>query len=274
MSAWNKGGPFAKPASQSRDTLASTAASAPSTAQHAHSNSLSRIRQMNREKSFSGLPASFASQGQGTTGSPVHSPSVEQSGFGLGGSVASLGGAITSGLHPLRAPWCIWYMHRSPGSKIKDYDLAMKRIGAFSSVEDFWALYVRLKPLDELASVSDLHLFRAGIKPTYEDPANICGGKWQIRLRKGIAARLWETLILAIIGDQFHGPLSEGVAPDELCGAVISMRQHEDVLSVWNRTSGDGFATLRIRSVLREVLELGPDVNFEYVQHSDRLGKV
>jgi translation initiation factor 4E len=164
-------------------------------------------------------------------------------------------------------------MHRTPGSRIKDYDHASKRIGAFSSVEDFWALYVRLKPLDALPPVSDYHLFRAGVKPTYEDPANIRGGKWQVRLRKGIAARIWEDLVLAIIGDQFHGPLAEADTPEELCGAVISIRHTEDVLSVWNRTSRHGAATLKIRNLMRKVLGFGPDVVFEYVAHSDRLGK-
>ena len=34
---------------------------------------------------------------------------------------------------------------------------------------------------------------------------------------------------------------------DEICGAVVSMRQQEDIISVWNRTAGDQFITARIR---------------------------
>ena len=37
----------------------------------------------------------------------------------------------------------------------------------------------------ELASHSDFHLFKMGIKPMWEDEANKFGGKWIVRLRKG-----------------------------------------------------------------------------------------
>ena len=38
-----------------------------------------------------------------------------------------------------------------------------------------------------------------------------------IRLKKGLASRCWENLILAMLGEQF-------VVGDEICGAVISIR--------------------------------------------------
>ena len=42
-----------------------------------------------------------------------------------------------------------------------------------------------VKPGD-LASHSDFHLFKMGIKPMWEDEANKFGGKWIVRLRKGM----------------------------------------------------------------------------------------
>lgn len=139
----------------------------------------------------------------------------------------------------------------------------MRRIGAFSSLEDFFGIYCHLRPISELPTISDYHLFRAGIKPTYEDPANVHGGKWQIRLKKGLSARIWETLVLAIIGDQFAD------IGDELCGAVMSSRTQEDVLSVWNKTASNGSTNLKIRNSIKAVLNLG-DVNMEYVSHNER----
>lgn len=41
----------------------------------------------------------------------------------------------------------------------------------------------------------DYHLFKTDIKPMWEDPANRKGGKWMIRVRKGIASRYWEDLV-------------------------------------------------------------------------------
>jgi len=50
-----------------------------------------------------------------------------------------------------------------------------------------------------------------------QDEANRLGGKWIIRLKKGLASRCWENLILAMLGEQF-------MVGDEICGAVISVR--------------------------------------------------
>ena len=57
-----------------------------------------------------------------------------------------------------------------------------------------------------------------------------------MRLRKGVADRIWEDLVLALIGDQFAGVAQphEDAWP-EICGCTISVRQNEDILSVWNR---------------------------------------
>jgi len=49
------------------------------------------------------------------------------------------------------------------------------------------------------------------------------GGKWIVRLKKGLASKYWEELILAIIGEQFD-------VGQEICGAVISIRGGEDIL--------------------------------------------
>ena len=96
-----------------------------------------------------------------------------------------------------------------------------------------------------------------------------------IRLRKGLASRIWENLVrphaagrrsvplalltrsakwpivvrarygaamqvLAMIGEQFE-------ASDEICGAVLSVRQHEDIVALWTRTAADGLGILAIR---------------------------
>ncbi|KAJ1535223.1 Eukaryotic translation initiation factor 4E type 2, partial [Nowakowskiella sp. JEL0078] len=69
---------------------------------------------------------------------------------------------------------------------------------------------------------------------------NLKGGKWIVRLKKGLAPRFWENLVMAMVGDQFD------VGP-EICGAVISMRQSEDILSLWNKSADDGRTNLKIR---------------------------
>lgn len=63
-----------------------------------------------------------------------------------------------------------------------------------------------------------------------------------MRLKKGVADRYWEWLLMAIVGDQF---LEAG---EEVCGIVLSVRSGEDVFSIW--TKNDGGRNIKIRCVL------------------------
>jgi translation initiation factor 4E len=62
-------------------------------------------------------------------------------------------------------------------------------------VQDFWKIYNHLVRPNDLPNTMDYHLFKTGIKPMWEDAANRRGGKWMVRLRKGIASRYWEDLV-------------------------------------------------------------------------------
>ena len=139
--------------------------------------------------------------------------------------------------HPLKYTWVVWY--RSPGSKFQDYEKSTNKIAFFSTIEEFWTVYSHLRRPNLLPHVSDYHFFKQGIRPVWEDKENRNGGKWIVRLKKGVSTRYWEDLLLAIVGDQF----SE--AGEDLCGAVLSIRSNEDVLSVWTRV--DGAPCLKIK---------------------------
>lgn len=95
---------------------------------------------------------------------------------------------------------------------------------------------------NEFKTTTDYHLFKDGIKPTWEDPQNKGGGKWMVRLKKGLASHLWEDVVLAIIGEQFD-------VGHEICGAVVSVRNTEDIISIWNKTAENVEATNKIRSL-------------------------
>jgi translation initiation factor 4E len=51
----------------------------------------------------------------------------------------------------------------------------------------------------------------------WEDEANKFGGRWVIRINKGYSNKLWEDLILAMIGEQFE-------VDNEINGIVITIR--------------------------------------------------
>ncbi|CDH52559.1 eukaryotic translation initiation factor 4e type2 isoform 3 [Lichtheimia corymbifera JMRC:FSU:9682] len=166
--------------------------------------------------------------------------------------------------HPLSSTWVFWFMHRMPKAKIKDYEGSMKRIASFSTVEEFWAVYSHLRRPSDLPTISDYHLFKQGVRPVWEDDANIRGGKWIVRLKKGLASRYWEQLLLAIVGEQFD-------VGDEICGAVLSIRSSEDIISVWNKTAANGRINLKIRDTIKKMLNLPAETTMEYKTHNDSL---
>jgi translation initiation factor 4E len=60
---------------------------------------------------------------------------------------------------------------------------------------------------------------------------------------------------MAIIGDQFD-------VGQEICGAVLSIRNSEDILSVWNQSAHEGRTNLKIRySIVHVWLSLSNGCN-------------
>ncbi|XP_050418250.1 eukaryotic translation initiation factor 4E type 2 isoform X2 [Patella vulgata] len=168
------------------------------------------------------------------------------------------------GEHPIQFNYSLWFSKRTPGKQTTRYDQTLKFVGSFSSVEQFWSYYTHLSRPSELSGHSDYHIFKEGIRPMWEDDANKAGGKWIIRLKKGIASRCWENLVLAMLGEQF-------MVGGEVCGAVISIRYQEDILSLWNKTANDHVTTSRIRDTLKRILNLPPNTIMEYKCHTDSL---
>ncbi|KAI0047857.1 translation initiation factor eIF4e [Auriscalpium vulgare] len=204
--------------------------------------------------------------------------------------------------HVASRSWVFWFrQQRAPGNKITNYEEGIKKISAFSSVESFWSLWTHLHPPSALLPTTDYLLFHSGIRrPVWEDPLNIGGGKWIIRLRKGVADRIWEDLVLAIVGDQFapgdaagskaDGAESwrsgggagagakdakEGAAKEEewpeICGCTISVRQSEDIVSIWNRIEAEQKVRDRIRDTIRRVLHLPASTIMEYKSNNDSM---
>ena len=66
------------------------------------------------------------------------------------------------------------------------------------------------------------------------------GGKFTIRLVHSITPLLYEALLLSLIGDQFD----EGEA---VVGCVLSVRQGEDILSVWVEEEGESVRSGALR---------------------------
>lgn len=113
----------------------------------------------------------------------------------------------------------------------------------------------------ELPFYSDIHLFKENLKPMWEEEGNRLGGKWILRLKKGLSTRLWELLVLAVIGEQFN-------VGKEICGIVCSIRPQEDLISVWTKTANNQVITQRIKETMKKVLNLPTDCKIHFfIEH-------
>jgi len=162
--------------------------------------------------------------------------------------------------HKLHDSWVLWYTNKS--LKTDNYEEKIMPLGEFCSGEEFWALYSHLLRPNRIPVATDYHLFKKGIKPMWEDINNRGGGKWMLRLKKEHTNRLWEGMLLAIIGEQLSAD-----HPDEICGGVVSVRYQEDILALWNRTGHDEKIKTSLGERMKLVLGLPENVIMEYKEH-------
>ena len=86
----------------------------------------------------------------------------------------------------------------------RQYEHAMKNLGKFSTIEGFWQWTNSIPDVSKLPYGTNLRLFKSGIKPLWEDPANEKGGKWTIKAPKKYTQDMWSKLLLAVVGEQFE----------------------------------------------------------------------
>ncbi|KAI1311291.1 hypothetical protein EDD11_003504 [Mortierella claussenii] len=102
---------------------------------------------------------------------------------------------------------------------------------------------------------ANYHLFKDGIKPMWEDPANANGGRWILTLSSRnveLLDRCWMELAYALVGEQLD-------AGDDICGAVLSRRTKADRLAVWVRDKENVQAINGIGKRLIQILDLAKE---------------
>ncbi|WWC57877.1 uncharacterized protein I303_100412 [Kwoniella dejecticola CBS 10117] len=161
-----------------------------------------------------------------------------------------------SGRHPLRQDWSISYVHRPPGAKV-DYEKEIRKVATFGSIESFLHLYSHITPPNELPPVTDILVFESRIKRpgVWEEMRD--GGKFTIRLVHPITPLLFENLLLALIADQFE-------ETDHVVGCVLSVRQTEDILSVWVEEENDSVRSGALKERILTLLSLPSTTSCEY----------
>ncbi|SCV70398.1 BQ2448_1792 [Microbotryum intermedium] len=203
--------------------------------------------------------------------------------------------------HPLCSPWTLWFDSASKQDKAKSWDEALVKVIGFESVEEFWGLYNNIVPPSLIHLNSNYYLFKEGIKPAWEDPANSKGGKWAVQLPRGkYSAEIdnyWLYAMLAAIGETFETPFDKATATtsttavpsaftNEVTGVIVSSRKAFYRINIWTRTATPDVRA-RIENIGRHlkygVLGMEEGIKFsdrdkvssdvEFVSHKDSQAK-
>ncbi|CAD6890649.1 unnamed protein product [Tilletia laevis] len=167
--------------------------------------------------------------------------------------------------HPLWNTWTLWFDNPStkggggggghgggkgaPGGK-DAWGEDQVKVVTIESVEEFWGLYNNIIPPSDLPARANYYLFKDGIRPAWEDPANANGGKWSIQLPRDKSREsintLWLHTMLQAIGETLEASYPENVPnqagsfEDELVtGVIMSARPNFYRIVIWTRRADD-----------------------------------
>ncbi|KAK8725275.1 hypothetical protein OTU49_010791 [Cherax quadricarinatus] len=150
-------------------------------------------------------------------------------------------GVSRSFKHPLRCKWTMWFFKIEPNLPWED---CQKEVTSFNTVEDFWSLYNHIEPPSRLKPGRDYSLFKEGIKPMWEDERNCKGGRWLVTINKQQRSTeleiLWLEILMLMIGENFEDH------NEEICGAVVNIRNKGDKIGVWTANSKNKCGILKI----------------------------
>ncbi|CAD5231903.1 unnamed protein product [Bursaphelenchus xylophilus] len=164
--------------------------------------------------------------------------------------------------HMLQHKWAFWFLK---GDRTKNWEDCLKQVVVIDSVELFWRFYIQIMPASCLSFGSDYYLFKEGVKPMWEDPHNVNGGRWLVvvdkQQRHTKLDELWLELMMAVIGEQFKGN------GKYICGAAVNLRQKGDKVALWTSDASLDDVNRKIGITVKN--KLGMEDNIRYEVHKD-----
>jgi translation initiation factor 4E len=168
---------------------------------------------------------------------------------------------------PLNDAYNLYYTDDK--KNVKNYEDRIHLISAPIATADSLVSYLsHLRPL--AIPGTDYHLFKAAIRPLWEDAGNRAGGKFIIRTKRGQQTMaVFTSLVLAFCGGGFGEALES-----EICGVVARARSAGFSVCVWHRTAGDFRLRTLLETKIRQILAIADSVLLEHETHDGSLAMV
>ena len=132
-------------------------------------------------------------------------------------------------------------------------------------------MYNNVYGVSQVISNTDYLLFKKGVRPEWEDPANKVGGKWVVTLpiaddMDEDCDNAWLQLILHLISGQF--PKEQR---DVINGVVFSVRDKHLRISIWVSIAKDQKLLRTIGIKIKEICGLDKKYKFGFQEHQKAL---
>ena len=101
----------------------------------------------------------------------------------------------------------------------------------------------------------------------WEDEKCKDGGRWILKVPKAYSNKFWEDLLLAMIGEQFR-------TEDEILGLVISLRPHQDTISLWHKSGKDQKIIDTIREDIESIVKLEEGMKIDYENFAESIANM
>jgi len=169
--------------------------------------------------------------------------------------------------YQLKSKWNFYYLKSDP---TLPWDERVQHVASFSTVKEFWSVYLHLKLPNFLPQGADYMVFRDGIKPEWQDENNKEGGRWLMEIdrfyRNEQLNNKWLETLLAVIGEQLEdNPTSE--SESEICGAIVQSRKKVDRVVIWTRHAENYDMVRNIGLKYRDKLAPRREQRLKYQSH-------
>lgn len=133
--------------------------------------------------------------------------------------------------HPLNSKWTLWYYLPE---KNKDWGACQHQIHTVETVEDFWSFFNHLAQPSELLNGVDYSFFKNDIRPMWEAPQNVRGGRLTVintsKCRNVDINEIWRDVLMFLVGEHYDHA-------EDICGVVLNVRNYGIKIAIWTSHS-------------------------------------
>lgn len=156
----------------------------------------------------------------------------------------------------LKNKWILWY-HSTDNN-----DWSMESYKKVFEIKTYYDLLYIMKNLNNIAS-GMFFVMRDSIKPIYEDPQNMSGGYWSIRLMKRDSYDYFKKIVYYIVNESL---MRKNEHNSKINGLSISPKINNCIFKIWN----NDYSGLKTNDLRKDID--GLSVHFEntfYLQHKE-----